>query len=141
MNTRIEVKTHVKKNIDAVWKLWISPKHIVNWYFASEDWHCPAAESDFEVNGAFSYRMEAKDGSFGFDFTGTITEIIEHEKIVFRLDDNRKVFVTFVEDGSGVLISEIFDAELETSIEMQKNGLLAILDNFKDYAESQGDIV
>jgi uncharacterized protein YndB with AHSA1/START domain len=135
-NAAITVKTTVSAPMNEVWKIWTSPEHIVKWNNASDDWHTPAAENDLKVGGKFVYRMEAKDGSFGFAFSGIYEEVLENSKIAYVLEDQRKVIISFEETEQGVLVTEMFDPEQENSIELQKNGWQAILDNFKKYAES-----
>ena len=129
----ITVSTLIPKQRDYVWNCWTKPEHIIHWNFASEDWHCPSAINDLFVEGRFSWRMEAKDGSFGFDFTGRYTNIVEHQLIEYRLDDDRIVSVQFIERAEGVELVETFEAETENSIELQTIGWQAILDNFKKY--------
>ena len=138
MNSRIKIKISVEINesIKRVWRYFTFPAHVCRWNHASDDWHCPEAVSEFAVNGKFSYRMEAKDGSFGFDFSGTFLEIIEYEKIVYILDDNRKVEINFVVDGDKVIVTEEFEAEEINSIELQQMGWQAILNNFKNLCEN-----
>lgn len=120
-----------------VWEVYNSPDHIVYWNAAHESWHCPASTVDLKPEGKFSHRMDARDGSFGFDFSGTFKKIDEHKYIQILLDDERQVEVCFVklsEEKTEVKIS--FDAESTSPEEMQKLGWQAILDNFKAYAEA-----
>ncbi len=135
MTYPITVEVSLNLPIEKVWDAWTKPEHITNWNFASEDWHCPRAENDVRTGGKFSSRMEAKDGSMGFDFAGIYDEVIEHELIAYTLGD-RKVRVTFVPLGFATLVREEFEPENENSLELQKNGWQSILDNFKKYAES-----
>jgi uncharacterized protein YndB with AHSA1/START domain len=120
-----------------VWQAFTDPQAVVRWNAASEDWHTPSATSDLRVGGSFVYRMEAKDGSFSFDFTGVYTEVVSQEKIVYVMEDGRQVTVTFAETAEGVLVVETFDPETENSLELQKTGWQAILQNFKQYVEKQ----
>ena len=129
----ITVSTLIPKQLLYVWNCWTKPEHIIHWNFASEDWHCPSAINDLFVEGRFSWRMEAKDGSFGFDFTGHYTNIVKHQLIEYRLDDDRFVSVQFIERTEGIELVETFEAETENSIELQAMGWQAILDNFKKY--------
>lgn len=131
----ITVEVSLNLPIEKVWEAWTKPEHITQWNAASEDWHCPRAENDVRTGGKFNSRMEAKDGSMGFDFEGTYDEVKEHELIAYTIGD-RKVRVIFVPLGFATLIKEEFEAENENSIEMQKNGWQSILDNFKKYAEN-----
>jgi uncharacterized protein YndB with AHSA1/START domain len=132
----ITIETVVNAPIEKVWDFWTNPAHIVFWNSASEDWHTTAASNDLEVGGKFSSRMEAKDGSVGFDFEGTYTEIDIHKKIAYILGDNRHVSVLFWVNEEGTYITETFEAENLHPIEMQRMGWNAILDNFKKYVEA-----
>lgn len=132
---QISVKTVVKASVDKVWQYWTEPKHITQWNAASTDWYSPAAENDLRENGKFSYRMEAKDGSQGFDFEGVYNKVEPHRHISYTMGDGRKADVHFQEDGTTTVIEEIFDAEKTHSAEMQQKGWQAILDNFKTHVE------
>ncbi|MBP2240961.1 uncharacterized protein YndB with AHSA1/START domain [Cytobacillus eiseniae] len=133
---KIMVEATIHVPVKKVWEYWTEPIHITKWNHASEDWHTPLAENDLRAGGKFLSRMEAKDGSFGFDFSGIYDEIRINEYIAYTLDDGRKVTITFTSHGNDTIVSEIFDAESENPIEMQKSGWEAIVDNFKRYAES-----
>jgi uncharacterized protein YndB with AHSA1/START domain len=132
----VTVQVTVNASIEKIWEYWTSTSHIPHWNFASEDWHAPSAENNLIVNGTFSYRMEAKDGSMGFDFEGVYSEVIPLQKIEYKLADERKVAITFQQQETEVLVTETFDAETENPIEMQRLGWQAILDNFKKYVET-----
>jgi uncharacterized protein YndB with AHSA1/START domain len=132
----ITIETTVAAPITKVWKYWSTPDDIKKWNAASDDWHTTKAENDLRVGGTFSSRMEAKDGSFGFDFGGIYDEVKENEYIAYTIGDGRKVKVNFLEDGGETKIVETFEAENTNSIEMQKGGWQAILDNFKNYTET-----
>lgn len=134
--TTITVETLVNVPVDKVWEFWIKPEHITKWNNASEDWHTPKAENDLRVGGAFSSRMEAKDGSFGFDFGGVYDEVKTNELIAYTLGDDRTVKISFVPDGQTTKVTEVFEAEAINPAEMQQTGWQAILDNFKKYAEA-----
>lgn len=134
--TTITVQNNVKAPVEKVWQLWTLPEHITKWNNASDDWHTPRATNDLRTGGSFTARMEAKDGSFGFDFGGTYDEVKQHEVIAYTMGDGRKVIVTFSPEGDGTKVVETFDAESTHSVEMQRGGWQAILDNFKKYAES-----
>ena len=134
--TAITVQTTVNAPIEKVWKFWTEPVHIIKWNNASDDWHTPRAENDLRVGGKFSARMEAKDGSFGFDFGGDYTNVIEHKIIEYILGDGRKVKIEFSSEGNTTTVVETFDAENTHSAEMQRSGWQAILDNFKKYTET-----
>lgn len=131
----ITVETLVNANIEKVWKFWTNPEHIMKWNNASEDWHTTKAENDLKIEGKFLSRMEAKDGSFGFDFEGIYTDVITNEKISYTTLDDRKVDITFSPTENGIQITETFEAENQNPIEMQKMGWQAILNNFKNYTE------
>ena len=134
--TKITVETTVNAPVEKVWKSWSEPQHIKNWCAASEDWHAPKAENDLRTGGTFSTRMEAKDGSFGFDFGGVYDNVKKNELIEYTMGDGRKVKVIFSPSGDQTKIVETFDAEATNSVEMQRGGWQAILDNFKKYTES-----
>lgn len=134
--TKITVQTTIQAPVQKVWELWTSPEHIKQWNSASEDWHTPFSENDLRVGGKFTSRMEARDGSFGFDFGGVYDEVILHKRIAYTLGDDRKVSIDFTENGGQTTVVETFDAEDTHSIEMQQGGWQAIMDNFKKYAEA-----
>jgi uncharacterized protein YndB with AHSA1/START domain len=134
--TKITVEATVNAPVEKVWKSWGEPQHIKNWCAASDDWHAPKAENDLRTGGTFSTRMEAKDGSFGFDFGGVYDNVKKNELIEYTMGDGRKVRVTFSPSGDQTKIIETFDAESTNSVEMQRGGWQAILDNFKKYTES-----
>ena len=136
MTQRIAIEQVVNRNRSDVWRLFNEPKHIVNWNFASDDWCCPSAEADLSVGGRLCYRMEAKDGSFGFDFEAIYDEVIHEAKVAYTMTDGRKAETTFEDLGGSTRVSTTFDAEQENPAEMQRAGWQAILDNFKKYAES-----
>jgi uncharacterized protein YndB with AHSA1/START domain len=131
----ITIKATVNSPIATVWSKWTHPNDIINWNSASEDWHTTKAENDLIIGGKFSYRMEAKDGSFGFDFWGIYTNIIINELIEYTLGDDRKVKVIFEFENGETKITTLFEAEDENPKEMQQFGWQSILNNFKKYAE------
>jgi uncharacterized protein YndB with AHSA1/START domain len=133
--TAIAVNATINAPVQKVWRFWTEPKHIVKWNNASDDWHTPRAENDLRVDGKFLSRMEARDKSVGFDFTGTYTRVEPHKLIEYVMDDGRKVNIKFDEMDSKTEVTETFDAEQTNSIEMQQTGWQAILDNFKKYVE------
>lgn len=135
-NFAIQIETEINENIPAVWKLFTEADHVVKWNTASEDWHTTKAENDLQKGGKFSYRMEAKDGSFGFDFEGIYDEIIENELITYTLLDNRVVKIHFYENEDKTIIKESFEAENQNAFELQKYGWQSILNNFKKYVET-----
>ena len=135
-STKITVEANVNAPVEKVWKTWSEPQHIKNWCAASEDWHAPKAENDLRTGGTFSTRMEAKDGSFGFDFGGVYDNVKKNELIEYTMGDGRRVHVAFSPSGDQTKIVETFDAEATNSVEMQRGGWQAILDNFKKYTEN-----
>lgn len=132
----ITVETVVHSPVEKVWEYWTDPEHIKQWNNASDDWHTPYAENDLRVGGKFVSRMEAKDGSFGFDFGGVYDEVSTNESIAYTLGDGRKVKIAFLRQENDTRVIESFDAEETHTVEMQQAGWQAILDNFKKYAES-----
>jgi uncharacterized protein YndB with AHSA1/START domain len=134
--TNITVAATVNAPVEKVWEHWSNPEHITQWCHASPQWHAPRAENDLHEGGRFSTRMEAKDGSFGFDFGGVYDVVKTNELITYTLDDKRKVSIVFKSDGNTTKVTETFEAENENPIEMQKGGWQAILDNFKKYVEA-----
>lgn len=136
MNSSIHIQTEIKAPIELVWKSYTSPEHVRNWNFASEDWHCPSAEIDLQPGGIYLARMEAKDGSFGFDFRGMIETVSPHSKLAYILDDGRHVETKFETTPNGTLVTTIFDPEMQNPRELQEQGWLAILTNFKQYTET-----
>lgn len=131
--TALTVNTQIEANIEKVWQLWTEPEHIVHWNTASNDWHTTKAENDLCIAGEFDYRMEAKDGSFGFNFGGVYIDVIEHKLIKYLLMDSRKVSVSFDYSDGVTYITETFEAEDENPLDMQQAGWQAILDNFSKY--------
>ncbi len=131
----ITVETIIAAPIAKVWTLYNTPEHIKNWNAASDDWHTTASTVDLRDGGQFSSRMEAKDGSMGFDFAGTFTKVVEHERIEYSFGD-RKATIQFTNTTAGVQLSITFEAETTYSLEQQQQGWQAILNNFKRYVES-----
>jgi uncharacterized protein YndB with AHSA1/START domain len=127
----IKIETQVEASLQKTWDYWTNPKHIMNWNNASEDWHTPKAENDLRVGGKFLSRMEAKDGSFGFDFWG-----VYDERIAYTMCDGRTAKINFKKNGTSTTVEEHFEAETENSLELQLTGWQAILNNFKKYTES-----
>jgi uncharacterized protein YndB with AHSA1/START domain len=134
--TVITVHTKVNAPVQKVWNMWTDPAHIINWCNASADWHTPRAENDLKVGGKFLTRMEARDGSIGFDFVGIYERVELLKNITYVIDDGRKVEITFTENDGTTDVTESFEAEEINSIELQEAGWQAILDNFRKYAES-----
>ncbi|MCU0470356.1 MAG: SRPBCC family protein [Arcicella sp.] len=133
----ITVEAIIHAPLANVWEYWTNPVHIQNWTFASDEWHAPHATNDLRIGGKFLTRMEAKDGSMGFDFEGVYTHIEPLKTIEYVLEDGRQIKISFVQNDGEVSIVETFDAENENPIEMQETGWQMILDNFKKYAEKQ----
>jgi uncharacterized protein YndB with AHSA1/START domain len=133
---KITVETRVNADLDAVWRAWNSPEDIKRWNAASDDWHTTASAVDLREGGKFSARMEAKDGSEGFDFEGSFTRVVPKELIEYTMADGRKVAVQFSKSGRGIVVKETFDAESENAPELQRQGWQAILDNFKSHVEA-----
>ena len=134
---KIDIQATVKANIDRVWSTWNNPEDIMRWNAASDDWHTTRSTVDLREGGKFLSRMEAKDGSFGFDFEGTYTRVEPNKLIEYRMSDGREVRVEFVQQGDSVLVKSVFDAESENPAEMQRAGWQAILDNFARHVESK----
>lgn len=132
----IRVEIDVENDVSIVWSLWTVPEHICEWNRASDEWHCPQAEIDLRDGGRFCYRMEAKDRSAGFDFTGTFGSIEPYRKISYTLDDARAVEIGFDKIGEQTKVTQVFEPDSEYSVDIQKEGWQAILNNFKMYAES-----
>ena len=133
----ITVLATINAPIDIVWKKWTTPQDIIRWNNASEDWHTPKAENDLRVGGKFLYRMEARDGSFGFDFVGVYDDVKNHQFIAYTIGDGRKVKVSFTSSGNETKVTETFEAENTHTIEQQRSGWQNILDNFKKYTETR----
>lgn len=131
----ITVETLVNAPVDAVWRAYNTPSDITQWNTASPDWHTPRAAVDLRVGGEFSSRMEAKDGSFGFDFAGTYTRVVPNQRLEYTFGD-RAAIVEFLPGAAGVTVRVTFDAEEENSIDMQRSGWQAILDSFGRYVEA-----
>ncbi|WP_088043344.1 SRPBCC family protein [Bacillus sp. EAC] len=132
---KVTVETTIQASVEKVWELWTEPTHIKKWNSPSDDWHTPIAENDLRVGGEFLSRMEAKDGSFGFDFGGTYDEVKINEVIAYTLGDGRKVDITFKGKEDQTVVIETFDPETTNPVEFQQQGWQAILDNFKKYVE------
>lgn len=135
---KITIETLVKADRNKVWETWNNPEDIKKWNAASDDWHTPHSTVDLRKGGKFTARMEAKDGSMGFDFEGVYTRIVPQEAIEYRMEDGREVQIEFIERPEGVLVKETFDAETQNEPEMQRAGWQSILDNFGRYAEAKG---
>ena len=135
MTTKITVGAAINAPLEKVWDYYTNPKHIIHWNFAHPSWYCPRAVNDMKIGGIYNARMEAKDGSFGFDFEAVYTEIIDGKTLSYEFG-GRIAVITFEERGAQTELIIVFDPETENSIDMQRDGWQAILNNFKIYAES-----
>ncbi|MDP9956085.1 uncharacterized protein YndB with AHSA1/START domain [Epilithonimonas hungarica] len=134
---KLTVTTEINKPINDVWNFFNNPEHIVNWNFAHESWECPLAKNDLKVGGRLEVRMQAKDGSFGFDLVGIYDEVKDNESIKYHFEDGREIEVIFEKlSDNKTRVTEKFDPENQNPLEMQQQGWQAILDNFKNYSES-----
>ena len=133
---KITIEATISSDLQTAWDSYTRPKHITQWNFADDSWHCPSAENDLQKGGKLKSRMEAKDGSFGFDFEGIYDVVEEKRRLVYHLEDGRTVETIFKEEGNFILVTTTFDAETENPIEMQKGGWQAILNNYKKHTES-----
>jgi uncharacterized protein YndB with AHSA1/START domain len=134
---KITVETVVDATLNNVWEAWNNPADVKQWNTAQDDWHTTRSTVDLREGGKVLSRMEAKDGSVGFDFEGTYTRIVPQNTIAYRMSDGREVKVEFVERADGVLVKETFDAETENPPELQREGWQAILDNFGRHVETK----
>ncbi|HKB44792.1 MAG TPA: SRPBCC family protein [Chitinophagaceae bacterium] len=134
--TIITVENTINAPVEKVWEYWTKPEHITQWNNASADWHTPWVKADLREGGSFVARMEAKDGSMGFDFGGVYDVLRWNEYIEYTIGDGRKVKVNFSAQGNMTKVAESFEAENTNSLEMQRGGWQAILDNFKKYTEA-----
>jgi uncharacterized protein YndB with AHSA1/START domain len=135
---KITIERVVNAGLENVWNAWNNPEDIKQWNSAHESWHTTRSEVDLREGGTFVSRMEAKDGSEGFDFGGTYTRVVPGQVIEYRMSDGREVTVEFTEGPEGLLVRETFDAENEFPPEFQRQGWQAILDNFGRYVEAKG---
>lgn len=134
--TVISVEATVDASLEKVWDYWTAPAHIVNWNAASPDWHTPKASNDLKVGGELFCRMEARDGSFGFDLKGTYTVVEPLKQLNYVFEDDRKVGVAFSAIDGKTKVVQHFEAENQNPVEMQKAGWQAIIDSFKNYTEN-----
>lgn len=132
----ITVECAIAADEKTVWEFWTNPQHITQWNFATDEWCCPNAINELEAEGKFSWRMEAKDGSMGFDYSGTYQEIVPYFKIGLTLDDGRAVIIEFKNKNGITTVSETFEPD-ENDPDLQRQGWQAILNNFKKYVELQ----
>lgn len=134
---KITIETVVKADVNRVWEAWSNPEDIKQWNAASDDWHTTQSTVDLREGGRFSSRMEAKDGSAGFEFEGIYTRVVPRKLIEYRMGDGRDVQVEFKPDAGGVLVRETFEAETENAPEVQRQGWQAILDKFAQHVEEK----
>jgi uncharacterized protein YndB with AHSA1/START domain len=132
---KLRVATEVPLPAERAWHVYTDPTEISRWNFANDEWHCPRASTDLRVGGLHSARMEAKDGSFGFDFEATYTEVDAPRALTMVLGDGRQCRTTFYPSGTGTRVETTFDAEAENPVEMQRDGWQAILSNYQKRAE------
>jgi uncharacterized protein YndB with AHSA1/START domain len=136
MNTQlITIETLVNSDINKTWNCYTAPEHITKWNFAADTWHCPSASNDLRVGGKYTARMEAKDGSFGFDFEFIYDDINAPNSMAYKLLDKRKVKVNFETIEGATKVVVVFEPETENPVELQREGWQAILNNFKKYVE------
>jgi uncharacterized protein YndB with AHSA1/START domain len=134
--TQITLQVMVNAPMEKVWKTWTSAVNILQWNSPSDDWHTTQAEIDFREQGKFMFRMEAKEGSAGFDYGGTYDKIVNHKHIEHTGNDGRRAIIKFISDGDTVCISETFDPDKETPIELQKEFCQGVLCNFKKFIKN-----
>lgn len=134
--TKITVEATVNAPVEKVWQAWNNPADIIKWNTADPNWHTPHSENDLRLNGKFRHRMEAKDGSFGFDFEGTYDKVDLHKEIAYTMPDGRTATTLFADQGGKTILTTTFDPETENAPEFQKQGWQSILNNFVKYVES-----
>lgn len=135
-NQKLTVKTEIHAPVEKVWNAYTQPEHITKWNQASEDWHCPNAKNDLQVGGKYNARMEAKDGSFGFDFEAIYDDVVDKKKLSYNMLDGRNATTEFISEGNTTKVSTTFDPENQNPTEMQQEGWQTILNSFKNYVES-----
>lgn len=136
MNPKISINTTVQASTDKVWDCYTNPVHIIKWNFADPSWHCPSASNDLQIGGKYHARMEAIDGSFGFDLEATYSKLELGKHFIYVMPNGREVAVALSNDNGATLLNIEFDGDGENPIEMQKSGWQAILNNFKKYVET-----
>ena len=134
---KITIEALIAAEPRRVWECWTRPEHITGWNFAIDTWQCPRASNELRVGGKYSARMEAKDGSFGFDFEAIYDEIVDQKKLTYTMTDGRKATTQFERMGDQTQVTTTFDAESQNPVEMQREGWQSILNNFKRYVESR----
>lgn len=136
-STKITVEATINAPVQKVWNAWTTPSDIMNWNTADPSWHCPSSENDLRAGGKFKTRMEAKDGSFGFDFEGVYDTVELHKEITYTMADGRIATTLFAEKDGQTTVETTFDAETQNPVDFQKSGWQSILDNFVKYVEKQ----
>jgi uncharacterized protein YndB with AHSA1/START domain len=134
--TLLTAEVLVNASLEKTWECWINPRRIIKWNVTGDDWVTTSAENDLRIGGKLFLRMQTKDGSEGFDYECFYDEIVIHEKIAHTNMDNRKTFVLFTPVGNAVRLTETFEPEKKTRIDVQKGFCQSVLDNFKNYVES-----
>ncbi len=134
--TKITIEATINAPVDKVWNYYNGAEHIVKWNQADPSWHCPSATVDLRVGGKFISRMEAKDGSFGFDFVGVYDEVVPNKSITYHMEDGRVCKIDFTPERDATKVVIVFDAETQNTIELQKGGWQSILNSFKNYTEN-----
>ncbi|WP_019990360.1 SRPBCC family protein [Rudanella lutea] len=135
-STKITIQANIAAPIGKVWAYWTEPAHITRWNFATDDWQCPSAENDLRPGGKYMARMEAKDGSFGFDFEAIYDRVLDGQELAYTMPDGRQVTTRFDAQDNTTQVTTTFDAENQNPVEMQQAGWQAILNNFKTYTET-----
>ncbi|WP_316784964.1 SRPBCC family protein [Pedobacter frigiditerrae] len=133
---KVTVEATVNAPVEKVWKAWNTPSDIIKWNTPDPSWHTPSSENDLRVGGKFKNRMEAKDGSFGFDFEGVYDSVILNQEITYTMGDGRQATTLFTEEGGKTHLATTFDTETQNDPEFQKQGWQFILNNFVKYVES-----
>jgi uncharacterized protein YndB with AHSA1/START domain len=136
----ITVEITIDKPVEYVWNVWTTPTDIMQWNIPFDDWHSPRVENDLNPGGSFLFRMEAKDGSTGFDHSGKYDKVINNQLIEYTVSDGRKSIIEFVSNGDTTTIVETFDPEKTNPIEMQKGFCQSVLNSFKKYAETKNNL-
>lgn len=132
---KLKIEATVAADPKKVWSYWTKPEHITKWNFADPSWQCPKASNDLKVGGKYAARMEAKDGSFGFDFVATYNEVEDQRKLTYTMEDGRQATTTFENTGGKTKITTVFDPEKIHPEDFQQAGWQSILNNFKKYTE------
>ncbi len=134
--SQIKIEAMISGDIQHIWDAWTKPEHITQWNFASDDWCCPRATNELKKGGRYVARMEAKNGSFGFDFEAIYNEVIPLKKIDMTMPDGRRAITSFENLDACTRVTTVFDAENQHSLDMQREGWQSILNNFKTYVEA-----